>query len=91
MYWFHSHILSKENYTEWNDNATGYDGAVMMMGDKIVELQDENNLKVVGTPRFWCLINEKKHKDYINQYRNAYKKLMIQTKYIKRMIQLVEE
>ena len=80
-----AHYLMKA-ITEGNDSVTGirFDGSVMMMGDKKVELQDENNLKVDGeiyrgTPGLWALITEKKPKEYTPQDLEAYKKLMIQT------------
>ena len=64
----------KKTLTEGTDNVTGirYDGSVMMMGDKKVELQDENNLKVDGeiyhgTHGVWSLITEKKPRDFTSQ------------------------
>ena len=76
----------KKALTEGNDNVTGirYDGSVMMMGDKKVELQNENNLKVNGeiyhgTSGLCALITEKKARDFTPQDQKAYKnKLMIQ-------------
>ena len=77
----------KKVLTEGNDSVTGIrfeDLDIMMIGDKKVELQDENNLKVDGeiydgTPGLWALITEKKPKKFTDQDLEAYKKLMIQT------------
>ena len=75
----------RKTLNEGNDAITGirYDGPDMMIGDKKVELQD-NNLKIgdeiyQGTPGLWSLITERKPKDYTNEDLEAYKDLMIQT------------
>ena len=76
----------KKTLNEGNDAAMGirYQGHDMMIGDKKIELQDDNNLKVGdkiydGTPGLWSLITEKKPKEYTLQDQEAYKDLLIQT------------
>ena len=70
---------------EGNKSVTGirYVDSDMMIGDKKVEVQD-NNLKIGdeiydGTPGLWALITEKKPKDYTAQDLDAYGNLMMQT------------
>ena len=60
----------KKALNEGNDAVTGirYEGHDMMIGDKKVELQNDN-LKIgdevyEGTTGFWALITEKKPKEY---------------------------